>query len=98
MSGRRNESIWPDRVSNPGPLVLELDALPIALRGPALLNVNNIFCNMGLLKQTRKNAELILIVNYFYFSLKMQENEFHEKCKKNTFNRWDMRICLFKLF
>ena len=25
----------PDRVSNPGPLTYETDALPIALRGPA---------------------------------------------------------------
>ena len=25
----------PDRVSNPGPLALESDALPTALRGPA---------------------------------------------------------------
>ena len=35
--GRRNESMWPDRVSNPGPLVLESDALPTALRGAALI-------------------------------------------------------------
>ena len=28
--------MWPDRVSNPGPLALESDALPIALCGPAL--------------------------------------------------------------
>ena len=27
--------MWPDRVSNPGPLALESDALPTALRGPA---------------------------------------------------------------
>ena len=27
----------PDRVSNPGPLTYESGALPIALRGPALL-------------------------------------------------------------
>ena len=26
--------MWPDRVSNPGPLALESDALPTALRGP----------------------------------------------------------------
>ena len=26
----------PDRVSNPGPLTYESDALPIALRGPAI--------------------------------------------------------------
>ena len=28
----------PDRVSNPGPLTYESGALPIALRGPAMLN------------------------------------------------------------
>ena len=27
--------MWPDRVSNPGPLTYESDALPTALRGPA---------------------------------------------------------------
>ena len=29
--------MWPDRVSNPGPLTYESGALPIALRGPASL-------------------------------------------------------------
>ena len=28
--------MWPDWVSNPGPLSLESDALPTALRGPAV--------------------------------------------------------------
>ena len=27
--------MWPDRVSNPGPLTYESDAIPTALRGPA---------------------------------------------------------------
>ena len=27
--------MWPDRVSNPGPLTYELGALPTVLRGPA---------------------------------------------------------------
>ena len=31
----------PDRVSNPGPLTYESGALPIALRGPELLNWNH---------------------------------------------------------
>ena len=31
----------PDRVSNPGPLTYESDALPIALRGPAGLSVSH---------------------------------------------------------
>ena len=29
--------MWPDRVSNPGPLTYELGALPTTLRGPATL-------------------------------------------------------------
>ena len=33
ISGRRNESMWPDRGSNPGPLALESEALPTARRG-----------------------------------------------------------------
>ena len=33
----------PDRVSNPGPLTYESDALPIALRGPAKFLVQNKF-------------------------------------------------------
>ena len=28
--------MWPDRVSNPGPLTYESGALPTALRGPAV--------------------------------------------------------------
>ena len=28
--------MWPDRVSNPEPLTYESDALPAALRGPAV--------------------------------------------------------------
>ena len=35
VSGRSNDSMWPDRVSNPGPLAIESDALPSALRIPA---------------------------------------------------------------
>ena len=38
--GRRNESMLPDRVSNPGPLTYESGALPIALRGPAVMVEN----------------------------------------------------------
>ena len=32
--------MWPDRVSNSGPLDLESDALPTALRGPAYVKVD----------------------------------------------------------
>ena len=31
--------MWPDRVSNPGPPTYESGALPIALRGPADLEL-----------------------------------------------------------
>ena len=30
--------MWPDRVSNPGPLIYESGALPTALRDPAMCN------------------------------------------------------------
>ena len=30
--------MWPDRVSNPGPLAHESDALPTVVRGPAMTN------------------------------------------------------------
>ena len=38
--------MWPDRVLNPGPLTYESGAPPIALRGPAPLNlrIKMIFC------------------------------------------------------
>ena len=34
--------MWPDRLSNPGPLTYELGALPTALRGPAAKLCNNL--------------------------------------------------------
>ena len=33
--------MWPDRVSNPGPLTYESGALPIALCGPAEVSFNS---------------------------------------------------------
>ena len=33
--------MWPDRVSNPEPLALEIDALPTELRGPAATEKKN---------------------------------------------------------
>ena len=35
--------MWPDRVSNPGPLSSESGALPTALRGPAFMKNNRQF-------------------------------------------------------
>ena len=40
--------MWPDRVSNPGSLVLESDALPTALRSPALIIDFMTFINTSL--------------------------------------------------
>ena len=40
--------MWPDRVSNPGPLTHESGSLPTALRGPAeacVISVNYSFCH-----------------------------------------------------
>ena len=43
ISGRRNESMWLDRISNPGPLALESDVLPTALRFPSEnWNINHV--------------------------------------------------------
>ena len=39
--------MWPDRVSNPGPLALESDALPTALRGPASKKFQEILYKLG---------------------------------------------------
>ena len=36
----------PDRVSNPGPLTYESGALPIALRGPAVITLDIIYLFM----------------------------------------------------
>ena len=33
--------MWPDQVTNPGPLALESDALPTAVRGPAQISMMN---------------------------------------------------------
>ena len=38
--------MWPDRVSNPGPLTYESGALPLALRGPALTICVKVLNNM----------------------------------------------------
>ena len=37
--------MWPDRVSNPGPPTYESGVLPIALRGPALMERKILFAN-----------------------------------------------------
>ena len=44
--------MWPDRVSNPGPLTYESGALPIALRGPAVLHINTSY-SLEVMDQTQ---------------------------------------------
>ena len=40
--------MWPDRVSNPGPLAQESDMLPTALRGPVIsFGQNNLISNVN---------------------------------------------------
>ena len=48
----------PDRVSNPGPLTYESGALPIALRGPALLRIQSALDSLN------SDTELAYINNY----------------------------------
>ena len=48
--------MWPDRVSNPGPLTYESGALPIALCGPALLTGISLQ-NTIKLKTTNRNPK-----------------------------------------
>ena len=60
----------PDRVSNPGPLTYESGALPIALRGPALVGkkatiwnsnaLTKISCDV--LSQNRRHCETSLLI------------------------------------
>ena len=47
--------MWPDWVSNPGPLPLESDALPTALRGPAVC-----VCVCVLFSLATSSAEIVL--------------------------------------
>ena len=57
----------PDRVSNPGPLIYESGALPIALRGPASLDAIGAVCHQfGLL-----GTDLHLIPTVFYHRAKV---------------------------
>ena len=49
--------MWPDRVSNPGPLNYESGALPIALRGPA-----NGISQTGFDVQAWRNSALVPLI------------------------------------
>ena len=45
--------MWPDRVSNPGPLTYESGALPTALRGPAH---SRAICSLYRLRYSKNSA------------------------------------------
>ena len=47
--------MWPDWLSNPGPLTYEPGALPAALRGPAPLRVNT-----PLRREAKKNKRAMM--------------------------------------
>ena len=49
--------MWPDRVSNPGPLTYESDALPTALRGQAASDAKACFSS---------KAEYRAVIRYLY--------------------------------
>ena len=53
--------MWPDRVSNPGPLTYESGALPTALRGPALWRHTK-YCGIPLIPGFHERPDLQGIV------------------------------------
>ena len=54
--------MWPHRVSNPGPLTYESDALPNALRGPA-------FCVGRLFRQSLVYIEASIFIRKVIFEI-----------------------------
>ena len=53
--------MWPERVSNPGPLTYESDALPTALRGPAHVQVKvNVSQSLTAVRQWDLESQCIL--------------------------------------
>ena len=51
--------MWTDRISNPGPLTYESDALPIALRGPANLGLKYGLISVLLIRKVNRNKMAI---------------------------------------
>ena len=65
----------PDRVSDPGPLTYESDALPIALRGPVVNIVVRVRTTCTSIRAPDKRVHLgyfnfFLFLNFSYFSTK----------------------------
>ena len=60
--------MWPDRVSNPGPLTYESGALPIALRGPAVKYTDEFTCNIvgaGKINDIRRYMKCLSVVGIY---------------------------------
>ena len=60
--------MWSDRVSNLGPLALEYDALPTALRGPDTCDLFPRITNLPIYKQYTINTSYLqqtLFITYF---------------------------------
>ena len=55
--------MWPDRVSNPGPLTYESGALPIALRGP---NMHLDFWNCFRREKSITQLNYTKLINFLY--------------------------------
>ena len=60
--------MWPDRVSNPGPLTYESGALPTAQRGPAGVFIVNILSNKVLIIS---KYTILAFLFFFFFFLKL---------------------------
>ena len=54
--------MWPDRVSNPGPLTYESGALPIALRGPT----GTEFASSTKAAKTRQGGKRLLQIHLWF--------------------------------
>ena len=82
----------PDRVSNPGPLTYESDALPIALRGPALC-----FVGWKMLKSNfvclKKELHLKTLKSD-HFLVKLQGEELH----KYSFFHFSPVTCIMSMY
>ena len=74
--------MWPDRVSNPGPLTCESGALPIALRGPAHLSMRQLCIRNRCIPV----SILLLYIREYYSKNKMLHlTEIESQCR-NEYN------------
>ena len=56
--------MWPDRVSNPGPLTYESGDLPTALRGPAIFCISSRIVKEGKSRYSGKGQPLEYLTAY----------------------------------